>query len=61
MEGIKSGRSVGIDIIKSMAAIFVLCVHFSLNTKYYQTPIINTNMFIQSCLRWLFFAGVPLL
>lgn len=60
MEKIKSGRSVGIDIIKAMAVFFVLCVHFSLNTNYYNTPIADANMFVQSCLRWLFFAGVPL-
>lgn len=60
MEGIKSSRSVGIDMIKATAALFVLCVHFSLNTNYYSTPIADANMFVQSCLRWLFFAGVPL-
>lgn len=60
MEEIKSGRSAGIDIIKAMAVLFVLCVHFSLNTNYYNTPIADANMFVQSCLRWLFFAGVPL-
>jgi Uncharacterized protein conserved in bacteria len=60
MEKIKNDRSAGIDIIKSMAVLFVLCVHFSLNTNYYNTPITNANMFVQSCLRWLFFAGVPL-
>lgn len=54
------GRSVGIDIIKALAVLFVLCVHFSLNTNYYKTPIADGNMFFQSCLRWLFFLGVPL-
>ena len=60
MEEIKSGRSVGIDMIKAMAVLFVLCVHFSLNTNYYSTPIASASMFIQSWLRWLFFIGVPL-
>ena len=60
MEKINSGRNVGIDITKATAVLFVLCVHFSLNTNYYSTPIADANMFVQSCLRWLFFAGVPL-
>lgn len=60
MEEIKNGRSAGIDIIKAMAVLFVICVHFSRNTNYYNTPIADANMFVQSCLRWLFFAGVPL-
>ena len=60
MEEIKSGRSAGIDMTKATAVLFVLCVHFSLNTKYYKTPIADANMFVQSCFRWLFFVGVPL-
>lgn len=60
MEETKNGRSAGIDIIKAMAVLFVLCVHFSLNTNYYNTPIADANMFVQSCLRWLFLVGVPL-
>ncbi|MEA4921695.1 MAG: acyltransferase family protein [Clostridiaceae bacterium] len=60
MEEIKNGRIVGIDIIKAMAVLFVICAHFSLNTNYYNTPIAGADMFVQSCLRWLFYAGVPL-
>lgn len=60
MEETKQDRSVGIDLIKTMAVLFVPCVHFFLNTDYYSTPIANTNMFIQACLRWLFLMAVPL-
>jgi surface polysaccharide O-acyltransferase-like enzyme len=60
MEEVKHDRNIGIDIIKAMAVFFVICVHFSLNTNYYSTPITNANMFIQSCLRWLFHMCVPL-
>ena len=60
MEEIKSGRSTGIDMTKAVAVFFVLCVHFSLNTNYYNTSIADANMFVQSCLRWIFYAGVPL-
>lgn len=54
MEETKNGRSAGIDIIKAMAVLFVLCVHFSLNTNYYNTPIADANMFVQSCLSGFF-------
>lgn len=60
MKETKNDRIFGIDMIKAMAVLFVLCVHFSLNTYYYNTPIADANMFFQSCLRWLFFMGVPL-
>lgn len=60
MEEIKKSRSAGIDIIKTIAVLFVLCVHFSFNTYYYDTPVSNANMFVQSCLRWLFYMSVPL-
>lgn len=53
-------RSIGIDLVKSVSILFVICVHFSLNTKYYITPVSDLNMAVQSFLRWLFVPCVPL-
>jgi len=60
MEEKRTRRSAGIDMTKASAALFVICVHFSLNTNYYNTPITDANMFVQSCLRWIFLSAVPL-
>ncbi len=53
-------RSSGIDLVKSLAILFVVCVHFSLNTRYYETPVAGGNMLLQTVLRWLFVSCVPL-
>ncbi len=54
-------RYVGIDVIKTFAAYFVICVHFFLNTSYYYTNLILCrNLFFQTCLRWTFLICVPL-
>lgn len=53
-------RISGIDLVKCIAIFFVISVHFFLNTKFYQTPIIGGNMFLQLNMRWLFFTCVPL-
>jgi surface polysaccharide O-acyltransferase-like enzyme len=53
-------RSSGIDLVKSLAVFFVVCVHFSLNTRYYETPVAGSNMLLQTVLRWLFVSCVPL-
>lgn len=57
--GAKS-RSSGIDLIKTIAIIFVIAVHFFLNTEFYTVPFQGINMFGQGLLRWLFMACVPL-
>lgn len=53
-------RASGIDLIKSMAIFFVVCVHFFLNTKYYTTPVDGLNMYVQTAVRWVFVICVPL-
>lgn len=60
LEGKESARSAGIDLIKTLAIIFVVCVHFSLNTQYYSASITDLNMYIQTFLRWIFVVCVPL-
>lgn len=55
-----SVRNIGIDLVKSVAVLFVICIHFSLNTKYYNTPVSNLNMALQTFIRWLFVPSVPM-
>jgi len=53
-------RKTGIDIIKVLASISVVGVHFFLYTQYYETPLTNTVMIIQSILRNFFMICIPL-
>lgn len=53
-------RLYGIDLIKTVAIIFVVCVHFFLNAGYYNTVMSGKTMLISTVLRWLFFTCVPL-
>ncbi|HEX3038523.1 MAG TPA: acyltransferase family protein [Oscillospiraceae bacterium] len=55
-----NNRKLGIDIIKTVAVIFVMNVHFFLNTSFYTTAITDKNMFFQSVIRWIFLSCVPL-
>lgn len=56
----KKWRNYGIDIVRIIAAILVLCVHFFLNTKYYSTPISGVSMRFQSIIRNFCMICVPL-
>ena len=53
-------RDFGIDFIKSIAALFVLSVHFFLKNGYYNIPMTERNIMIPTAFRWIFFTGVPL-
>lgn len=53
-------RLYGVDLIKTVAIIFVVCVHFFLNAGYYNTLMTGNTMLISSFFRWLFFCCVPL-
>lgn len=53
-------RLYGIDLIKSIAILFVISVHFFLNTGYYNTVMSGNTMLISTIIRWLFFNCVPL-
>ncbi|MCA1320506.1 acyltransferase family protein [Bacillus tianshenii] len=55
-----ASRFTGIDLIKALATIFVVSVHFFLNTYFYQQPLEGDNMFLQTYLRMLFLICVPL-
>ena len=53
-------RNYGIDIIRIIAVMLVLSVHFFLNTKYYGTEMSGLNMHLQGVIRNFCMACVPL-
>ena len=54
-------RSCGIDIIKIMAAIFVIVTHFYLNTAFYTSiPIDNKGYIPPLIVLWIGYTAVPL-
>ena len=53
-------RNYGIDIIKIVAVILVICVHFFLNTNYYDTANSGIAMKIKSAIRNFCMICVPL-
>ena len=56
----KSVRHVGIDIVKCMAILSVVGVHFFLNTKFYTTNLNNVNLLLQTIIQQLFLVCIPL-
>ena len=53
-------RQEGLDILRAIAVIFVISVHFFLNTKFYETPIVGLNMYLQVMLQTIFMSCIPL-
>lgn len=53
-------RNYGIDIVRIIAIITVLTVHFFLNTDYYSTPPYGLSMNVQSIIRNFCMICVPL-
>lgn len=53
-------RKVGVDIIRASAILFVLSVHFFLNTSFYQVPVVGKSMYLQVFMRMMFIICVPL-
>ncbi len=53
-------RKYGLDILRIIAVISVLCVHFFLNTNYYNTSLNSVPMRIQIIIRNFFMICVPL-
>lgn len=56
--GIK--RESGLDLVRVVACLFVVAVHFYLNCGYYNEPLIGTKMYIMTFARWFFIICVPL-
>ena len=53
-------RLSGPDIVRSVAALFVVSVHFFFNCGYYSTPLVSRITFMMTAARWLFLCCVPL-
>ena len=53
-------RVIGLDILRSVATLFVISVHYFLNTAFYSMPVAGKSMFIMIGMRWLFYICVPL-
>lgn len=54
-------RNINLDVIRCIALLYILCVHFFLNANfYYSGPIVGTDMQIGVILRNCFAACVPL-
>lgn len=59
-QSVNSARLTGLDLVRTLACLFVVSAHFYLNVGYYDTPLIGTRMFIMTAARWLFVTAVPL-
>lgn len=53
-------RESGLDIVRTVACIFVVAVHFYLNCGYYNEPLVGMRMYVMTFARWLFVSCVPL-
>lgn len=59
-DNLGANRVIGIDIVRSIAVIFVISVHFFLGCQYYNMPLVGKSMFVMTWMRWLFLCCVPL-
>lgn len=53
-------RKTGLDIIKALATLCVVLVHFFMSCGYYQTPIVSYKMYVMTFVRWGGMIAVPL-
>lgn len=53
-------RELGPDIVKTIAVLFVICVHFYLNVGYYSAHLNSPKLFVMTVARWIFLICVPL-
>lgn len=53
-------RNINIDLIKCIAAISVISVHFFWNTGYYTEPMLGKRMLFMTFMRTSFMVCVPL-
>lgn len=57
---IVKNRYIGIDVVKAVAILFVVGVHFFLNTRFYPTKLDSYNLIAQLFLQQLFLICIPL-
>lgn len=56
----KNNRNINLDIIRTIALLMLVCVHFILNNDFYNTLIIGEKMYISVIFRNIFMTCVPL-
>lgn len=56
----KEDRKYGVDVVRIIAVILVLTVHFFLNTNYYSTSISGISMIVQTIIKNFCRSCVPL-
>lgn len=55
-----SGRETGMDLVRMVAALFVIAVHHVYFDGYYQEPLNHLSAYVATFIRWLFFCCVAL-
>lgn len=53
-------RVIGLDLIRVLATIFIICIHFYLNSGFYDIKFSGWKLGVAFIFRWLFFICVPL-
>lgn len=53
-------RNINLDVIRCVALLYVLCVHFSLHAGFYNYPLAGADMYIGTIMRNIFTSCVPL-
>lgn len=53
-------HETGPDIVRTIAVVFVIAIHFYLNCGYYAEPLRTPKMYVMTVERWLFLICVPL-
>ena len=56
----KKDRNINLDIIRCIAVLTVICVHFFLHNGYYNIPVEGNKMYIATIMRTAFMICVPL-
>ena len=53
-------RNLNLDVIRCVALLFVLCVHFFLHAGFYNYPLTGADMYVGVIMRNIFTSCVPL-
>lgn len=59
-KGIIEKRMSGLDLVRVLATIFVVAVHFFMNSGFYNIRFVGKRMFVATFFRWLFYICCPL-
>lgn len=55
-----SNRKIGLDLVRVLATLFVVSVHFFMNSGFYGIKFAGKKMFVAGAFRWLFYICCPL-